>query len=234
MGSRAKSVQAREPETVIEMYKAMACPSFSISQGSQFLFCFENESIEQGVPQLVQVLEWLDDSGAIYTLKVYDIDSGITDKTGARGSFNFCFYDPQGMSGAPPMASNAYRSYTNALEKRLEKLEREREEEEEDDGSGLGVIGKILDSGIIEQIPVIVGVVRELFGKPAIQDIPASEQISGVGFPVDDVVRPLDESLQILKSATPDLEALLSKLATVAQKNPIKFKVYLATLRSLK
>jgi len=245
----ARTIQARDKDTVIEMYRAMDVRAFGIFAGNEPIFGKAPDSIEEGEQLLCQWLDWIDDSksAAIYSLRVYrkiTDDADITNKTPFNACINFRLHDLSQAIGGPGGNAGYFSEFTNTINglrsemKKINDRMDEKEEEEEEDG---GIIGKLMNPGFIEQLPVIVGVIKGLFagGGQAHDDheIPPSGRISGITgthIPAETDDQKIAMAIERLKIHLPDLPAVLTKLADMAEKKPGTFKSALMVIRSMK
>jgi hypothetical protein len=243
----ARTVQARSRETVIEMYEAAKIPSFGIYSGNDLLYGMMPETMDEGVQLLDQWLDWIDQSksSAIYSLRLY---RGITDeeqinnKQKYNGCINFRLHElSQAIGGAEGnrgfMAELAgvisgLRDEVKELRDRMD----EKEEEADNGGDmGLGVVGKVLsDPQLVQNLPMIIGMVKELFSaKPAQQEIPPTQKLSGVTA-VKTEEEVIQDAISRLRVHVPDLPEVLAKLAVMAEKKPFNLKMALVVIRTMK
>ena len=221
-------------DRVIEAFNSMGIPFWSLAPGLKTgeIFCSngEIEDLEESSELLEQALNRIhQDPKSSYKLKVYKKvpESGIKDKTEPDATIYFSLCED-------PKNSTEYIEYKEADKARRqnnwdalfsrisaieEKLMQEQEEEEEEESeNNLGsVINGLLSS------PEIKGVIYSWVGsmmnkKPAIAGINTDN--SG-----------LENSLEILKKADPNLESDLKLLAELAQKDPGQFNFLLTLLR---
>lgn len=226
------SVQFKGVNSVIDAYERRKVPAWSLWQGSQFMFKYEGDDMEQGGQELQSILEVLSDStNAIYTLKVYeDLPGGkIKDKTPHDGSFNFRLNaDNQEITNSQYGAlrnQNAILEKLESLEKRLNEKD---EEEDDEPPSKLGLIGEILNDPGTSQI--VLPLIMKAFGIGTTPSHPAMRSINGIP---DDDRATLNEAMQILKTADPKLPEHLMKLAKLSKESPDSFKFLLQTLDSM-
>lgn len=229
-----RSVQFVDSVSVVGAYESRGLAAWSIWQNTQFMFVYEGDSLADGKAQLETTLGWLENSAAIYTLKVYKEDGDITDKTPCHGSFNFRFEDVPlyGQRNQVNGSGNNNKDVMGAI------AELRKEVAEIRDGSpgesNLGIIGEILDHEAIQPIiPIIAeGFVNLLMGKK--NDPPApgtrTHMISGIDQPRQ--VR-IENAIKVLDKRVEDLPALLEKLARMAETKNTQFKMYVNMFMNL-
>jgi hypothetical protein len=224
----SRSVQFRSPAAVLQAYLNRNAGAWSIWQGSQFMFKCETADVAEGAQELEDVLKVLHQSGAIYTLKIYE-DLGkaakIKSNTPDDGSFNFRFAgeDVFGMPGQGSAAMNELVTEIKSLRLKVEQLEAD---EDDNEPNRLGMLGDILEvPGISEAlVQVIPGVVSRLMGNnPA-----APQALAGVqpaGFTT------LDQAITFLKQSDADFEDHMIQLATLARDKPVQFKSIIGMMK---
>lgn len=221
------SIQFKSIDTVLEAYERRKVPAWSLWQGSQFMFKYEGDDLEQGASELQTILEALREStNAIYTLKVYeDVPGGrIKDKTPHDGSFNFKLNaDSQEIS---QQQYGSLRKY-DKLEQEMQEIKQlllAREEEEEPQNR-LGIIGEILNDPGTSSI--VVPLIMKAFGLGNLPPQQMPMRINGIE---QDEQQTLSEALRILKANDPKLAEHLMKLAKLSNESPDSFKFLLTTL----
>jgi hypothetical protein len=241
MATQAKSVQARDADSVVQFYENRAVPAFSIRQGSQLIYAYEGESMEAGADLLANFIEdfiIIPRSAAIYTLCVHNDPKGaISNKTEYNGSINFRFFDYADMYGSshgnnnnvPASISPALESKINGIAAGLEVMKKKMEgfEKPADEGSKLGVIGEILDHPLGYAI-----------GKALIEGfipgarVPEPAAISGTGFEtMEETHQKLNEALTVLIQQEPDFPVYLYNLSQVAKNDPKKFQGFMGMIK---
>jgi hypothetical protein len=233
--SYSRTVQAQDIEGTLELYRLRKVPPFAIFAGNQLLFSENATSMGEGEQILEQYLMILDRSQSmgIYTLCVYDrLEEGalIDNKMKYHGSINFRLKEntPGFQQGNGLLNEN--RSLLMSIDKRLQQLEEEKEEPE--DQGVMGAIGAVLNSGIIEQLPMIIGLIRELAAPKPQGQIPASDHLGAINPQIGQ--DQLTEAMEVLKAKVPDFPEIMCKLARIATKNPIRFTGYMLIIRALK
>jgi hypothetical protein len=246
----ARTIQATDRETVIEMYDSMDVPAFAIFAKSELLFAKAPDSMEEGKQLLEKWLDWIygSKSAALYSLRVYrkaKDDDDITNKTPYNSSINFRLHAVSMFDGG----TDGNGGYIGALNQNLKEMQAEilklhkrldeKEEEDDDDEPG-GIIGKLMDPEFIERLPILVATVKGLFaGNPQpreYHEIPQSEKLGHVSESLTSGIsddQRIDMAIAELKMHVPDLADLLTKLATMT-KRPVMFKGALMILRTMK
>lgn len=249
MASLSRAVQLEKPDQVLEAYQNWQCPNFSIINGKQLLFAYdeENGTIEQGEEFLTWWCNRIYEkkSAAIYTLCIYKNLKGkeITNTTPYNGSVNFQFHEYRYDN---PYSNNRYQDgpeiklltdKVSALTELVQRLQDEKGEDEPEEDATERFIGKA--SALLSN-PVIAGLIGNLFGssQQALQQPVQPEQgkvtrIAGAALSEDDN-RVIAESLEVLKKRTKNLPIVLSKLAALAEKKPTQFKFYETMLLKMK
>lgn len=253
--SVSQTVQFYDIPDIVDAYHNQGVPSFAILHRKQLMFPQEPEDIDAGAAELEALLQMLKKNGSngIYTLAVYsDVpEKGISSNTPFRASFNFRLcYDPeqrgqyyQGRVGMAP------GSYTNALESKIEALTMAVQKLQEDidtnpgdqhaadPNAGLGQINRFLENPLVKLITdKILGVVTDAVATPTSNYQNARPMLSGVpnnataAASAAPSVPNLNESLQILRQADPNLDEHLYKLALLSQQNPESFSFLLQTI----
>lgn len=216
------SLQYTKKEQVINAYQLQEIPSWAIAHRRQFLFKYIGEDLEEGAEQLEKILEDLQNSAAVYTLRLYEKTNGerITDKTPYDLSFNFRFktesenYLP-GLGGSPREILPLFMQKLETMQEEISALRREREEESEEDTEPQeDTIGKITQ---LLSNPAVMAMLQKFFPAGSPTQVPA--QLSGIG----DEEKKIQAALEILRAADPQLGSHLLKLAQVAQNDKQKF-----------
>jgi hypothetical protein len=235
--------QFRGLQAVIRAYENNAVPSFAILCGKQFLFHWEGSDIEEGK----QVLKgWIDlmsegnqDATATYTLRVYD-DLSAKEKIRINrdysGSFNFKLFDYAGYGEMGLLSRGTASQRIQELDEKLNRLLEEREHEESEEKASMGGIGAMLN-GLLEMPEIraaIAGKVVSLFnnffpmGPTNVIPQPVG-QIAGDS-EANELTR-LNNILERLFRADPDLINHLGILAEMSEKEPGKFSMLLTMLK---
>lgn len=143
-----KSVQFYGADQVLEAAQNRGCSRWGMFQQSQFLFKNEGDDLDESLAFLEKILENLTESEAIYTLKFYEDDIRIKEKTPCDGSFNFRLFTPQQreeraqhmMSGTGLMSQQM-----REMRQELEALKLEKEEQPEETTLHDIIIGALKD-----------------------------------------------------------------------------------------
>lgn len=220
------SVQFRSIHDVVHAFKSTGIVNWSIWQNKQYLhFKYTGKDAGESEELLAQTCKVLQQSAAIYTLKLYEglayNKSGyctITRNTEDSGSFNFRFLEET--YGNPSVSENRELSkQVAALTLELNQLKAEREADDDDDNAGImGVLNGALENAL----PVILpGLIGKFFGGNA----PATA-LAGV----PGAVCSLDEAIAAMRAADPEVDKHLLKLGDIARDNPKRFKQLLAMM----
>lgn len=243
MATPAKSVQAKDVETLVAIYKGMAIPAWSIKQGNALCYKYPGEDVTQGEQELRAYLQLLEDteSTAIYTLCQYEDppDGKITDKTPCDLSNNFRLNHQAITYGSPDHYGGAMGQVFGELKKLREEVSALKNRED-DPPNKLGIIGDILENEALQ--PLVMGIA----GKVADWLIPAKgvgelKRVSGVpGMPAATGTFNWREDAKIgmamdsLAECVKDLPDLLQQLAGYAKHKPVQFALYKKMLMSTK
>lgn len=228
-----KSVQFDNVDAVITAYKSRGVAAFGLWQGSQFLFKFDGNSIDDGAQLLEQFLESFVESAAIYTLAVYEDPQGkINSKTPYDGSFNFRFNaDTTSYRNAGSVIGQLQGEVTALKTQLAEALESHDEPQQK---SFLDQIGEITTHPVIQQfLPAILGALG--LGAPTApvhSPAPIGAGLAGVPGVNDDPQQILADSVEVLERNGMNVVDLLHSLAVMANTNPEKFKTVLAAIKT--
>lgn len=237
MSTVAKSVQARDVDSVVEFYLNRDVPAFSIRQGNQLIYAYEGESVQDGAELLgdfIQKFVVIPRSAAIYTLCVHtNLKGPISNKTEYNGSINFRMFDYADMYGAGGNTANPYASLPPALESKingitteLAEVKKRLKEGQPDEKSKLGLVGEIFDH------PLGFAIGKAFIEKFLDTKVPEPAMVSGTGFEtMEDAHQRLNEALVILIREDPDVPMYLYKLSQIAISDPAKFKGFLNMLK---
>jgi len=242
----ARSVQFTNGNDVVEAYENQQIPKFAICADKQFLFKYVGDDVAEGSSFLTGLLEKLQTSAAIYTLKVYeDPEQGkVNEKTPCDGSFNFRFLDaPVYSTAGTPVMNGPGRSGTQAILDKLEEMHKRIEDLETDEApkvGSMGMIGEILDLPIVQTaMPMIIEKIMAMFDnkQPSVPGANVTPmqgasiaRVSGLN--LQDRKR-VDVALARLEKNTTDLPAIMEKLADMAEKKPLQFSSYLSMFMKL-
>lgn len=224
MATPAKSVQFRELDEVIQAYQENNSPVFAIFHNESLIRKYTGDDIDEGCQQLAKELVKLENSAAIYTLRIYD---SIPDKGAIRsgtpydGSYNFRFREYDAVSGTKKTDPQLLE-LLGRMNDRLDDLEEEREEKA--NGAGVGWIGELLANPEIKNIAmgVLSGVLQSVVGS---LKLPTPATVGDV--PNGD---PLQLALNTLAKNDPNIVEHLQKLAAISEQNKPMFKMLLQTL----
>lgn len=216
------AVQFYGAGAVIKAAENRDCARWAIFSGKQFLFKYEGDDITQGLDLLTQTLNAISHSAATYTIKFYEGEGKINEKTICDGgSFNFRMVDEEERASR----YQTYNATSNAVLKKLEEMDQRLQamEADDDDGEEMGGIGGII-TGLLkepEKLGALINIGKNLLGLgPKYPAAPAA--INGV--PASGEERIL-AALQILQETDPKLPEHLEKLAAISQSDPGTFKM---------
>jgi hypothetical protein len=243
MATTAKSVQARDAESVVTFYNNRAVPAFSIRQGNQLIYAYEGESLEEGGEELTQFIDQFvlrPRSAAIYTLCVHTgLKGAISNKTEYNGSINFRMFDyadmygsgngNQGNNNNVPALSPAMESKINGIALGLAELQKKMAaplpaEDKPDIVSKLGVVGEILDH------PLGFAIGKALIERflPGAQVPMPGITVNGAGIgTMEEAHQKLNDALVILIQADPNVPLYLHNLAMLSRTDPGKFQGFI-------
>lgn len=221
----SRSVQFRNVNAVVTAYVNREVPAWSIWQGGQFMFKYEGNDIGEGTAMLEETLKVLQQSAAIYTLKVYeDLGKGkIKNNTPDDGSFNFRFVeDPYNVPGN---ANNELLTELRALKLQVEELQNAEPEPED---NPLGIVGHVLampgvSEAVATMVPALIG---KIFGT---NNSPAAL----AGIPENTGIHNEAEALQVLRAKDPLFEQHIIKLACIARDRPETFVQIVGMLKHM-
>ena len=232
----AKSIQFTTPAEVLLYYREEGEPAFAVWHNAHRSFRYEGDSIDEGEAKLSEILNTLTraDSAAIYTLALYSRpknapEGWLTTKRESELSVNFRLRAVEGMAGVGGngggtgvaallgtlQAQNAQiLAALKAQNDRINALEEE-DDDEGEESDALGGLGKLLENPqLMSMLGNFLGGGGVPAGKPAaINGVPGQ-----AGEP-----ETLEQAIEVLKKADPDLEKHLVKLARIARQNPRKF-----------
>lgn len=230
-------------QQVISAAGNLKCPAWAIFIGRQ-LFCkYEGTDEHESLDLLQQNLETLEQgqTTAIYTLKFFEVEEGKKIKINERtvcdgGSFNFKLVDPeQRMERYGAVAINGSNQMISEMRKEMQELRQmiSQQRENEYDESEPETIGSVLIDAIKnpDQLFNLINAGRALFGLP-VQNPPAVA-IGGIGDAAgskEDQLQRLSNAIDILEKNDPKIVDHLEKLAEIATKNPMQFKMLLTML----
>lgn len=248
--SKARTIQVYGINDTISMYENMAIPSFAIWNDKEPMFPFECDSIEEGAGYLESILEKIKHSAGIYTLRVYlnVPETGIVSNTPFRGSFNFQLrqrgedyetilpYRNQGLDPSIKILQNQIEALKMENKELQQRLEEKDDDEPEDANKGLGAINDFLNQPVVKVLTDkllgfmnnVVSNQQQQQNRPMISGVPAA-----AGNNQQNPQDIINQSLQVLHGADPNLHIHLAKLAQLAQQDPTSFQFLLQTLDKL-
>jgi hypothetical protein len=252
MATPAKSVQARDVDSVVEMYTKMGIPAFGIRQNGTMPFKYTGNSMEQGAAELQWILEKLEDSesAAIYQLAMFENPGKVNEKTPADLSIGFQLNEHTRGWLPHEQYKGSYGAVLGEireLKKTIDALQKEKEAEPE---SKLGIVGEIMELEGVQPIVMAignriadwvmgtgdkaVGELKRVSGIPGYEPEPpaANGQIPPAGDWRTDII--VIGAIDRLADRVPDLGGLLTRLADLAEKKPGQFNLYAAMLRKMK
>lgn len=239
MATPSRSVQCREIDQVVQMYKNQKVPAFGIKQNSALNFKYQGEDLDQGALQLQAFLEFLADSqsSAIYTLAVYeDFDGRITEKTPPDLSFNFRLRDDYPISKMGEMYGGNYGQVLQELKEVKAKLAAI--EKAPEDENRLGIIGELMEMEPLQPMLMAIGnkVADWILKDQKVGELKRVSGIPGHGGGMSEPWRQnalLAEALDTLSEHVPDLPDVMKRLAVMSREKPSKFNLYLSMIRKL-
>lgn len=92
------TIEARDVETISSIYRFHNLPKFSIVQGREPSVTYEGDDLQEGEDKLREYCEFIERSGtsAVYTLRVYDTEQSITNKTPYKAAARFVLAERTG------------------------------------------------------------------------------------------------------------------------------------------
>lgn len=250
----AKYVQFKGVDSVVTACENRKAAAWSVWAGRQFMFKGNNAD------ELETLLQSLEDSTEVYTLKVYDELKDvkqIKEKTECDGSFNFQLKEPE---------ASGYRrgEFTEKIVGEISTLkqmiaERDRDAEDDEPKGIFGQIDKYLADPVRMQNAIsVIGMIRGIItGNPqhimnalppgSLGNIPATQPAghgintvtgSSNGNNADMISEKnpdilLSEAITRLKSVDRNLHIHLDKLATLAENDRNSFDFLLQSLERL-
>lgn len=165
------SVQLEGVENVIGSYRNRKVPAFAIFQGKDMNFFYAGNDMQEGEEQLTGFLEMIQNSKAVYRLKVYhdsDIKNGIVrSSTPDIGAVNFRLnLDPVGSAGGYIGAPGNY-AQIREMQREIERLREQVETQGAEDPEGI----EAAENSTIAGIQNVIGVVKEVMGIPGVADL---------------------------------------------------------------
>lgn len=205
----------------------------------------EGEDIEEGATQLEEALDLIQDSVAIFTLKVFeDLQGKIRSNTPDAGAFNFRLSIPDETGGDGHGWKNELFSRLNGIEKRLDEREEEEEEDAEDflNSPVVGKIAGILGNPALQ--PILTNLLTAWLPKifPPGSAAAANAQQTAVavssalqlqGAAMAGAAHPdqqLQDAIAALKSVDPLLGYHLVRLAKIATEKPAQYDILVGML----
>ena len=243
----ASSVDRRGIDSVIEGYNTFSeySPIYSVWQGRNLKFQFNDEDIQRGQDLLLSNLEAIRQTGsdAVFTIRFHttkDKDGFISDKTPYVGSFNFKVSEPTNQLGN--LAGAEYTSNSpilskldkildqqNELQSRIAALEEQDEDEDEEKPNDImGMLSGIMQTPVGQQI--ITGLLGAITKNIAPQQ-PAAKQVGLAGIPSEE--EKIQDAIERLKTIDPEIADDLQKLAHIAETQKGTFEFLVKNLRSM-
>jgi hypothetical protein len=217
-------------EEVINAYEHYGIPAFAIFSGKDLHFRCMPDTIEEGSKSLETFLEMLGPMNWEHlTLKVYeDTSKGIKARTDYDGSFGFQINENPNKGDG--VGNNAVLSRLAAIEK---KLTAEDSDDDEMNDYGLGKIGQIMQHPAIEPlVPLLTNKLLDFLIGP--DPHAQTARIAGPREVTTDEQVTIDAAITRLKATTQNLGELLLKLAEFSEKQPVKFKIYMGTFKTMR
>jgi hypothetical protein len=258
-----KIAEFSKVEDVVDWYESQEIPCYAIFHDKQLRGRYVPEADDDDAMDpdgLKLALDKLMNSGsyAIYTLCVYDDPKGaIKNNTPYDVSVNFQF-NRNSSPGAMGSTDRGYNNLTytqlaveNALLKeQVKQLQEELDSPDETEmGGAMGMIDKLSQLPGMDQ--VIGAIAARLAGiltptgnrpQPIEEPQPSAHFNTGTrgeyqarglsGVPMEDARR-IDVALNELSASVRDLPDILEKLVKMSRKQPLKFTLYIATLRKM-
>lgn len=255
------SVQLEGIDSVVLSYRSRGIPAFSVSQGKDLNFWYAGNDLVEGESMLSDFLEMIQQSKAVYKLRVYDKrdikDDSIRSNTPDIGAVNFRLNcDPVGMIGSVNMGGGS-NAHIRELERKLDILIQEKElrerlelESEEPDNGGISdVIGQIQQVMSIPGVSDLVGglirgiiapvMQRPINGAPAVENFynqfNSSEVDNSQNTTTDLEAAEIERAAMAfvhIRSAVPDALELFEKLAMKAQTDPDKLRSQISMVKN--
>lgn len=247
MATPAKSVQARDSETVMEMYTNLDIPAFGIRQGGSLPFKYTGDSIEEGTQKLQWILEKLteSESAAIYTLVLYEHpEKGVNEGTKGDISINFRLIDHTTSYLPAEQYRGSYGALMGEIKELRKTVEQIQKEKQVEPASSLGMIGEIMEMEAVQPIMMAIGnrIADVIMGQES-KPMGTLSRVSGIpGLEPDSTPvtsgwkdNPMViDALDRMSLRVPDLPELLKKLADMAEQKPGQFGVYAMMIRKIK
>jgi hypothetical protein len=228
----ATSVQFTDEVSVLKMYDNNEAVQWAIFHGTQLMSKYQGKDEHQAREKLKQFLTVVQNSAAVYTVKLYEKTQGkITNATTHDCSYNFkLLNDTIPYNGGNYILQQMEKKFTDLQQEivqlRVERLA-ENEDDEEPQSDWLGGLGKI--PGMNEAIAGLVrGLVSGMGGQADMQNT----RIGIAGVTMNEEEK-LTTAMAILAEVDPQLPDHLYKLAMVAKKDPVKFQNLLQVLTNL-
>lgn len=218
------SVQFYGAEKIIEAAANRKCCRWAIFCGSQFLFKYEGESDQESQDFLSQVLESIEHSSAVYTIKFYEDAVKIKDKTPHDGSFNFRLIGEDERMQKQAVYQTGSRAVIDKLEAIEARLNAIDEAEEEEPAGISGVLMGLLQEP--EKLGALINIGKSLLGMgPTYTQQPV--RVAGTPGGEDEK---LSKAIETLKRNDPKIADHLGKLADISETDKATFKYLLSML----
>lgn len=247
---RNNAVQFKGIDQVIEAYEMNDMPSWSVWNGQNLMFAYEEEDINKGAAMLKQAVEMLQkgQSEGVYTLKVYKDPPGeIRSNTAYSRAFNFHLFEEGGSKSPQAVRSNNILGVINdrfqemqatILDRVLDKIDRE-DEEEDKPAKAPGLMGVI--NGMLENPQIQIAVANKLGALiTGLLGIPQGPQaIAGINQQAnsqpptplsEEQENKINQAIDILAAVDPLIGDNLLKIAAIARDTPGKYQMYVSML----
>lgn len=220
-------------------------PYFSVWNGRQICYSWSENDPDKGRDMLETNLRVFENNkvGDPFTLKLHpglDKNDLITDKSPVYASLNFRVFDQYTLPAGFIAGNNLNFENNPKLQALSDKVDAlagimEREPIEPAQTGLIANINKVLAiPGMAEQLsPLISGLTNMILkglNIPIPENKPINTNYAGINGLSDDQETKIDQALEILEKIDPFLGDSLLKLASIAQKDPGKFKSLLSML----
>lgn len=244
------SVQFYSRDSVLSAYKHRGISCWAVFDGKELLCPGDGlEDLEQFLDMLGQGA-----SSATYSLRVY-IDVAdpdlITDKTPSNGGFKFKLLGNnssalsnndsgvRNISGYSPAYSRLHQLVDAKVGAAIEKMLDKSDNEEDDEAIGAKEKEESLEDVVMgllrdpERLVGLIGSVRSLFSGSSVVKYAAGTNVSRAGVGATNDVDPAEKlatAIDVLEKHDPNLVTHLMKLASLAETDPITFKLIISKL----
>ncbi len=247
---RSNAVQFKGIDQVVEAYEMNEMASWSIWNGPNLMFAYEDDAMDEGAKMLKQAIEMLQkgQSEGAYTLKVYkDAPGEIRSNTPYSRAFNFHLFG-EGETKSPQAAranniigvinDRFQEMQATILGRVLDKIDAEDEEDAKPEKAA-GLMGMI--NGLLENPQIQIAVANKLGafvtgllgipqGPQAIAGInPGTNNQPPVSLSAEQEDK-INQAIDILAACDPQLGDNLLKIAAIARDSPGKYSMYVSML----